>query len=87
MELPLNPSSSPMALLAGTFQVMSYKPPWGSTLQVRDTTPEEALSSVIVTSDGTAEVGEGRRGGGGGEERRRGGGGAMDYTHVHSYIH
>ena len=55
---PLNPTLPSMVVLSGMFQVMLYKPPGGSTLQVRDTTPEESLSSAIVTSDGVAEVGE-----------------------------
>ena len=59
IESPLNPSLPSMVVLSGMFQVMLYKPPGGSTLQVRDTTPEGSLSSAIVTSDGVAEVEEG----------------------------
>ena len=39
-------------------QVTLYKPPGGSTLQVRDTTPEAYLSSAMVTCDGEAKTGE-----------------------------
>ena len=58
MELPLGPSPSPMVLLSGMFHVTLYKPPGGSTLQVRDTTPEASLSSAMVTCDGEAKTGE-----------------------------